>query len=427
MKNIKNFLHVLLLQGGNYIFPIVTIPIASRIFGPELIGVFNYYTYIVSFYCMIVEFGFGYSGVRLLTRDYDNKSLIFNRILLAKFIILLLVSLVAFGYLYFYTEKDNFTLFISCYLLVLSSLFNVNWFFQSTGDFSLITKVSLLTKMISIALIVIFINTKDDLLMYAIFVNVPMVLSSIFSIYYCVLKYKIKLLWPNLKETFLLIKNEVWIFLSKISSFLYTTMGVIFLGFYASSYDVGIYTSAQKIVMLFISAIITPLSFIVFPALSKRFGVSVESGLVAFRKFMPLLCLCCFLSFLFIFFFGGEVILIMMGKGFEDSIYVLKILAFGYLFVFWGAVIGGQIVLNLKYDKQFVLMQWGVAFFSFICNILFLKKYGSTGLAYIWTISECIMTLMQVFFIRAKGIKILDIEQFKIRNIIANAKELLSR
>ncbi|WP_415583798.1 oligosaccharide flippase family protein, partial [Klebsiella spallanzanii] len=134
-----------------------------------------------------------------------------------------------------------------------------------------------------------------------------------------------KLLWPNLKETFLLIKNEVWIFLSKISSFLYTTMGVIFLGFYASSYDVGIYTSAQKIVMLFISAIITPLSFIVFPALSKRFGVSVESGLVAFRKFMPLLCLCCFLSFLFIFFFGGEVILIMMGKGFEDSIYVLKI------------------------------------------------------------------------------------------------------
>ncbi|MDP1063315.1 flippase, partial [Klebsiella pneumoniae] len=86
------------------------------------------------------------------------------------------------------------------------------------------------------------------------------------------------------------------------------------------------------------------------------------------------------------------VILIMMGAQFKDSINVLNVLSFGYVFVFWGAVIGGQIVLNLKYDKQFVQMQWFVAFLSFIFNVLFLKKYGAMGLAYIWTISEFIMT-----------------------------------
>lgn len=374
MKNIKNFLHVLLLQGGNYLFPLVTIPIASRVFGPDLIGTFNYYTYIVSFYCMIVEFGFGYSGVRLLTRNPENKSKIFNEILTAKFLILFLVSLFALFYSYKFISQSDFILFGTCYLLVLSSLCNVNWFFQATGDFSLITKVSLFTKFISILLIVFFVKNKDDLLLYSLIVNIPMVLSSLFSLWYCRIKYKIRLNLPNLKDTLILIKSEMWIFLSKISSFLYTTMGVVFLGFLATSYDVGIYTSAQKIVMLFISAIITPLSFIVFPALSKRFGVSVEHGLNSFRKFMPLLCMCCFGSFLFIFFFGGKVILIMMGAQFKDSINVLNVLSFGYVFVFWGAVIGGQIVLNLKYDKQFVQMQWFVAFLSFIFNVLFLKN-----------------------------------------------------
>lgn len=427
MKNIKNFFHVLLLQGGNYIFPLVTIPIASRIFGPDLIGKFNYYTYIVSLCCMIVEFGFGYSGVRLLTRDYENKSSIFNRILLAKFFILLFVSFISACYLFWFIDKSDIFLYLACYLLVLSSLFNVNWFFQSTGDFGLITKVSVLTKIISIALIVLLVRNKKDLLAYTLFINIPLVFSSVFSFCYCILKYKIKVCISKFIETILLIKDEVWIFLSKISSFLYTTMGVIFLGFFATTYDVGIYTSAQKIVMLFISVIITPLSFIVFPALSKRFGISIENGLIAFRKFMPLLCLCCFLSFLFIYFLGGKVILIMMGAGFKDSIQILNILAFGYVFVFWGAVIGGQIVLNLKYDRQFVLMQWFVAFFSFICSVTFLKKYGSTGLAYIWTISEFIMTLMQCIFIKMKGIRIIDFEQFRLKNIIVNIKELLVR
>lgn len=336
MKNIKNFFHVLLLQGGNYIFPLVTIPIASRIFGPDLIGKFNYYTYIVSLCCMIVEFGFGYSGVRLLTRDYENKSSIFNRILLAKFFILLFVSFISACYLFWFIDKSDIFLYLACYLLVLSSLFNVNWFFQSTGDFGLITKVSVLTKIISIALIVLLVRNKKDLLAYTLFINIPLVFSSVFSFCYCILKYKIKVCISKFIETILLIKDEVWIFLSKISSFLYTTMGVIFLGFFATTYDVGIYTSAQKIVMLFISVIITPLSFIVFPALSKRFGISIENGLIAFRKFMPLLCLCCFLSFLFIYFLGGKVILIMMGAGFKDSIQILNILAFGYVFVFWG-------------------------------------------------------------------------------------------
>ncbi|WP_312704018.1 oligosaccharide flippase family protein, partial [Escherichia coli] len=67
-----------------------------------------------------------------------------------------------------------------------------------------------------------------------------MVLSSLFSLWYCRIKYKIRLNLPNLKDTLILIKSEMWIFLSKISSFLYTTMGVVFLGFLATSYDVGI-------------------------------------------------------------------------------------------------------------------------------------------------------------------------------------------
>ncbi|EFO0481037.1 flippase, partial [Escherichia coli] len=41
------------------------------------------------------------------------------------------------------------------------------------------------------------------------------------------------------------------------------------------------------------------------------------------------------------------------------------------------------------------------------------------------TISEFIMTFMQCVFIKYKGIRIIDWEQFKIKNMITNFKNLL--
>ena len=75
------------------------------------------------------------------------------------------------------------------------------------------------------------------------------------------------------------------IFLSTVVTNLYTTTGVVVLGVLASKSDVGIYSSAQRLIDLLKSLIMMPIYQIIFPLLSKKFVSNLEDGLNSVRIF----------------------------------------------------------------------------------------------------------------------------------------------
>ncbi|WP_415583535.1 oligosaccharide flippase family protein, partial [Klebsiella quasipneumoniae] len=54
-KNIKNISYMFLVQSANYLFPLITIPIVARAFGPDKIGLLNYITAIISYFILITS------------------------------------------------------------------------------------------------------------------------------------------------------------------------------------------------------------------------------------------------------------------------------------------------------------------------------------------------------------------------------------
>lgn len=427
MKNIKSLLSVFAMQAGNYLFPIVTIPIVSRVFGPSLIGDLNYYVYIVTFFCLVVEYGFGYSAVRELTRNPDCKSDIFTRTLISKSFLLIFSTLVA---IFIASRSDVDTaLFIGCYVLVLNSYFNITWFLQSTGKVFLISILSILSKVVSLFLVVFTVKDKSDLVYYSYVVNVPIVLISIFSFLYFLFVFRIRIdiSSKSIKEGFLNLVHSFWLFASKIAATLYTTAGVVILGYLSTSYDVGLYTSAQKIIGVFISLMSMPLSLILFPVLSKRISSDLNEGIGLFKRIFPLLIMVCLASFLFIIFFSDKIVSLLLGEQFKECIPLLNILSVGFVFLFLGIVIGGQVILNLGYDRQFVIMQVFVGVISLIFSFLFLKQYGAKGLAVIWSSSEGVILIMQFIFIYKKGVFLLDINNFKPGSILKTTMEIIKK
>ena len=55
--------------------------------------------------------------------------------------------------------------------------------------------------------------------------------------------------------------------------------------------------------------------------------------------------------------FGKIIILLLFGSAFSDSYLILVILGLGLAAVFYGMLIGGQIMLNLGMDREFVRIQ----------------------------------------------------------------------
>lgn len=427
-KHIKNYFYILFVQCGNYIFPLITIPVVSRIFGPELMGKYVLLTSIVGYFSLFVNYSFNYTGVRRITRGFERKNEIFYTIFFSQFIIALVIS--SFFLVCVYNISllsENKLLSFICFISVFACLGQQNWIFQAYSDFKLITYISVLTKICALIFILIFVKHKDDMELYAFIVQLSIFIGAFIGFILSILKYKIKWVPPEFSVCLQYLKDDFYIFISSILSNLYTTTGVVILGMMTSNTEVGLYSSAQKIIDLMRNFSLLPLNMLIFPLLSAAFGHNKEIALEHIRRVMPLFCVFCLLSAVFIFLFGDLIILAFFGEQFSASSLLLKILSIGFVAVFFGVVIGGQVILNLQFDKQFVIMQLIVAIVSLILNFMILPSGGAITTAIIWSFSEVLMTGLQIIFLRMKGINLFYIQYFKPKLLFKTAIGLISK
>ena len=69
----KNIFILVFIQGINYLFPLLTIPFLSRVFGPEGIGALTLAQAIILYLGFIVDFGFGLTVTRKISLAEKNK------------------------------------------------------------------------------------------------------------------------------------------------------------------------------------------------------------------------------------------------------------------------------------------------------------------------------------------------------------------
>ena len=121
------------------------------------------------------------------------------------------------------------------------------------------------------------------------------------------------------------------------------------------------------------------------------------------------------------------LILILFGIEFLDSYKILVILSFGLAAVFYGILIGGQVMLNIGLDKDFVKIQLIVSILSVSASLIILPFGGAVTIALIWTLSEILITFYQIFILRRHNVYILSMSDFKIESIKLSLKYILGK
>lgn len=123
--------------------------------------------------------------------------------------------------------------------------------------------------------------------------------------------------------------------------------------------------------------------------------------------------------------FGKIIILLLFGSAFSDSYLILVILGLGLAAVFYGMLIGGQIMLNLGMDREFVRIQVIVSVLSLFLNIIILPYGGGVTTAIIWSLSEVIITLYQILVLKSKGIKVFSMNMLSLNSIKLSLKSIM--
>ena len=279
------------------------------------------------------------------------------------------------------------------------------WFFQGIQQMKYITFVDVLAKIISLCGIFYFVNSAEDYLIAAFFQAINPLIAAVAS--WCIL-------YKNYPEVFCLtdiksIKAELlkgWsVFISSIAINLYTASNLVFLGMLTNNTVVGYFSGAKKIIDN-ITALFSPITQAVYPHISKLAAESKLKALEFIKKVFLLLGVGNFLLSLFICIFADWIIKTLLGVGYEQSVMLLRIMAFLPFIIALSNVFGVQTMLPFGMQSTFSKILMGAAGLNTVIVVPAIYFLESVGVSISIMVTECVVTGMMFFALNKHGLKI---------------------
>ena len=325
---IKNLFYLYGSYFARYLFPLAVIPFLARILEPDLWGEILFTQSFSLYVSLIVEFGFGLSATRDISKYKDDSNVfsaisgnVFSCQLLLALVLIPLTMPFLFSVKVFILNPDYY------FLGLFSGLFqglNLFWFFKGMERMKYVAMVEFFTRLVATLGIFVFIKHAEDAWI-VLFSNLIANLMT-FSLGFLYLKKIIRLRLTFSKKLISTFKVSSRFFLVRAGAGLFS-MGLVFIcGIYLPPASVAFFTGAEKIIST-VRLLLTPAIDALFPRISYLIVNEPGKGLLLIRKSFYLMSFVGLILSLLVFLFSADIIYLILGSGYQDSILILKILS----------------------------------------------------------------------------------------------------
>lgn len=358
-KLYENFLSLYLLQGTNYLLPLITFPYLSRVLGPEKFGLISFANAFVAYFTTLTDYGFNLSGTRQIALHKDDKQKIeeiFSSIVTIK-VISLLLSAVIFFVVILFIPKFSADLFLygTTFGLVIGSVLFPTWFFQGIEEMKFITFLNFILKLSFSIGVFLFVKEEKDYLKVQIINSVGSIIVGALALGLILFHYKIKFRRINFKTLLFHLAEGWYIFITSILTTLYNQSNIFILGIFTNNTIVGYFAIADKIRSLLLASI-TPLTQALFPYLSTLYKKNKAEFLSKHTLILKVFCILSLLLFTLAYFFKETIVLLISGKEFLAAVPIFEILIFsvfingiGYVFTTLFLIVKGSNKLVFRF------------------------------------------------------------------------------
>ncbi len=261
-----------LLTASSFLFPLITFPYVSRVLGPTGTGNVTMGTSVVSYFTMVAMLGVPTYGIRACASVRDDRIELSRTV---QELLIMNLGMMVVAYIAFFItilcvpsfSAMKVLYFVSAIAIVLNVI-GVNWLYQALEQYSYITMMSLLFKVIALVLMFSFVHQTEDYIAYALITIIGSFGSSLFN--FIRLRKLIDIHPVGQYDFRRHIRPMFTFFAMTVATTVYTNLDVVMLGLMKSNYDVGLYNAAVKIKTIMVS-LVTSLGTVLLPRISYYF------------------------------------------------------------------------------------------------------------------------------------------------------------
>ena len=409
----KNVLYSGFLTSSLYVFQFITYPYVSRVLGVSGVGICNFAQTIVHYFILLSTLGITSIGVREIAKCKEDKfklnktfSGIFqvNAILTSLVLVVYVILIEILPQLLPYRRL----LYIGVVQIIFNTL-SIDWLFKGLENFRYITIRTFWVKILYVISVFAFVRDKDDYDLYYVIIVGSVIINGIINWGYG--RRLVKYAWQPLYEICRLYVRPLFLLGSQIIfQVLYTDFIVIYLGFISNDAQVGLYTTATKILSI-VLALYSSFTLVMMPRISSLCAERnyEQIKLLTNKSFALLYSFALPCVFLLII-FARETIGIISGPGYEGAIQLLKIAAPIILIAGVEQILILQLILPLHMDKAFFYNSIAGATVGLVLIFTLVPSLLSLGAIIAWGTSECAVLLAAYYFVRKKIGKVLDLK-----------------
>jgi len=381
---LKNFLSLALSRVFQQGLHVIFVAVLARYLGAEAFGIFAFCLTIVALLCIVVNFGLNTLLVREMAKCREKTKELIGKALFIKttFALLTIAGISVYAYAAS-IEKTFFLLLliIAGYSFADSMTDILNSCFMATERMEFEALLIMSGSLFYVGGGLAAIWLKASLVRIVMVLGVSYILKLILA---AILFFRI---FPEFADFFVYFRFDRRLLKMASLFALVGGIGVIFthtdklmLGVMTGYGSVGWYAATNKLLMAFF---IIPTLFVtaIFPVFSRFHQDSISKLRTAYvNSFYSLLSLGVIVG-ITSFVFSDKIIHLMYGKGFDQSVLILKVMAF-YLIWQFPNYVNGNMMISMNQERLFSIVFGSFTCLNILLNYLLIKWFGFMGACY---------------------------------------------
>jgi len=320
--------HLLLIQAGNYVFPLLLLPLLGRVLGVREFGVLAYCQALAQYLILLTDYGHNLTATRqvaLRRDDPDGLATVFSATMLAKLALTLASLVLMLGGLWLAPSlREHWPILAAAFLGVVANALTPVWLFQGLERMKTLVLPNFISKAASVLCVVAWVRGPGDAALAALGISVGTSILAAGALWTAYRQRLVRLAAVPWRAIAASLREGFPVFLSLVLVSCYVNLNAILLNYFHGPEAVGQFSMADKI-RIAGQTVFTVIGTAFYPRISQCYTTDPAAARVLMRKAMLVVFGCSGAMFIGIEIFAGVGIRMWLGEPFHAAIFLLRL------------------------------------------------------------------------------------------------------